>query len=115
MDFSWKGFQWIDIHDIDQSIVSFIRMARDPNDFVIVASNFTPVVRHNYHVGVPAPGVYRELLNSDSVRYSGSNTINFDPITSEPGECQGQPHSIALTLPPLGVIFLKRERETHCD
>lgn len=115
MDFSWKGFQWIDFHDIDQNIVSFIRRARDPNDFVIVASNFTPVVRHGYRVGVPAPGVYRELLNSDSGRYSGSNTINIDPVTSEPGACQGQPHSIVLTLPPLGVIFLKREKQTQCD
>jgi 1,4-alpha-glucan branching enzyme len=115
MDFSWEGFQWIDFHDIDQNIVSFIRRARDPNDFVIVASNFTPVVRHGYHVGVSAPGVYRELLNSDSGRYSGSNTINLDPVTSGPGACQGQPHSIVLTLPPLGVIFLKREQETQCD
>ena len=115
MDFSWKGFQWIDFHDIDQNIVSFIRRARDPNDFVIAASNFTPVVRHGYHIGVPAPGVYRELLNSDSGRYSGSNTINLDPVRSEPGECQGQPHSIVLTLPPLGMIFLKREKETQCD
>ena len=80
MDFSWEGFQWIDLNDIDQSIVSFIRRARDPNDFVIVASNFTPVVRHGYHVGVPAPGVYRELLNSDSSCYSGSNAINLDPV-----------------------------------
>ena len=114
MDFSWEGFQWIDFHDIDQNIVSFIRRARDPNDFVIVVSNFTPVVRQGYHVGVPAPGVYRELLNSDSGLYSGSNTINLDPVTSEPGACQGQPHSIVLTLPPLGVIFLKREKETQC-
>ncbi|SPF46995.1 1,4-alpha-glucan branching enzyme [Syntrophobacter sp. SbD1] len=115
MDFSWEGFQWIDLNDIDQSIVSFIRRARDPNDFVIVASNFTPVVRHGYHVGVPAPGVYRELLNSDSSCYSGGNAINLDPMTSEPGACQGQPHSIVLTLPPLGVVFLKLEKETHCD
>jgi 1,4-alpha-glucan branching enzyme len=64
---------------------------------------------------VPAPGVYRELLNSDSQRYSGSNTINLGPVASEPGACQGQPHSIVLTLPPLGAIFLKREKETQCD
>lgn len=114
MDFSWEGFQWIDLNDIDQSIVSFIRRARVHNDFVIVASNFTPVVRHGYHVGVFAPGVYLELLNSDSSCYSGSNAINLDPITSEPGACQGQSHSIVLTLPPLGVVFLKLENETHC-
>src|SRR5271157_6427531 len=100
VDFSWEGFQWIDFHDVDQSVVSFIRRARDPNDFVVVVSNFTPAVRHGYHVGAPAPGVYRELLNSDSGRYGGSNTVN-DPVTSEPGTCQGKPHSIRLTLPPL--------------
>ena len=107
VDFSWKGFEWIDFHDIDQSTVSFIRRGLDPNDFVIVVSNFTPVVRHGYHVGVPAPGVYRELLNSDSGFYGGSNAVN-GPVMSAPGACQGQPHSIRLTLPPLGVLFLKR-------
>jgi 1,4-alpha-glucan branching enzyme len=111
VDFNWEGFQWIDFHDIDQSIVSFIRKARDPNDFVIAVSNFTPVVRRDYRVGVPEPGVYHELLNSDSKCYSGSNTIN-GPVTSEPGSCQGQFHSIRITLPPLGMIFLKRERAT---
>ena len=114
MDFSWEGFQWIDFQDIDQNIVSFVRRARDPNDFVLVVANFTPEVRRGYHVGVPAPGVYRELLNSDSGLYSGSNTTNFDPVASEPGACQGQYHSITLTLPPLGVIFLKRDKETQC-
>ena len=80
-----------------------------PNDSVLVVANFTPVVRKGYLVGVPEPGFYRELLNSDSARYGGSNTINFDGVSSEPTPCQGQPHLIMLTLPPLGVIFLKRE------
>ena len=66
VDFSWEGFQWIDLHDVDNSIVSFVRRARDPNDFVVVVANFTPVPREGYRVGVPAPGFYRELLNSDS-------------------------------------------------
>ncbi len=109
VDFSWEGFQWIDFHDVDNSIVSFIRTARDQNDSVLVVANFTPVVRKGYLVGVPAPGFYRELLNSDAACYGGSNTINFDGVSSESTPCQGQPHLIMLTLPPLGVIFLKRE------
>ena len=109
VDFSWEGFQWIDFHDVDNSIVSFIRRASDPNDAVLVVVNFTPVVRNGYLVGVPTPGFYRELLNSDSAYYGGSNAINVDGVSSEPTPCQGQPHSIMLTLPPLGVVFLKRE------
>jgi 1,4-alpha-glucan branching enzyme len=112
VDFGWEGFQWIDFHDVDNSIVSFIRRAKDPNDSIIVVANFTPVVRKGYLVGVPAPGFYRELLNSDSACYGGSNTVNFDGVSSEPTACQGQPHLIMLTLPPLGVIFLKREETT---
>ena len=57
VDFSWEGFQWIDVHDVDNSIVSFIRRARDPHDFVVVAANFTPVPREGYRMGVPARGV----------------------------------------------------------
>ena len=83
--------------------------ARDPNDSVLVVANFTPVVRKGYLVGVPTPGFYRELLNSDSACYGGSNTINFEGVSSEPTSCQGQPHMIMITLPPLGVVFLKRE------
>ena len=66
VDFSWEGFQWIDFHDVDNGIVSFVRRAKDPNDFMVVLANFTPVPREGYRVGVPAPGFYRELLNSDS-------------------------------------------------
>jgi 1,4-alpha-glucan branching enzyme len=114
VDFSWEGFQWIDFHDIDQSIVSFIRRAHDPSDFILVVANFTPVVRRDYYVGVPEPGVYLELLNSDSERYGGSNTVN-EPVESEPGACQGQFHSIRVTLPPLGVIFFKYEKQIQSD
>src|SRR5260370_31094094 len=66
VDFSWEGFQWIDFHDVDNSIVSFLRRAKDPDDFIVVVANFTPVPREGYRVGVPAAGFYRELLNSAS-------------------------------------------------
>jgi 1,4-alpha-glucan branching enzyme len=107
IDMSWEGFQWIDFHDVDQSVVSFIRKANDPNDFVVVAANFTPVPREGYRLGVPAPGFYRELLNSDSSHYGGGNVGNFGGRQSEPMPWQGQQHSITLTVPPLGVVFLK--------
>jgi 1,4-alpha-glucan branching enzyme len=111
VDFSWEGFQWIDLHDVDNSIVSFVRRARDPKDFVVVVANFTPVPREGYRLGVPAPGFYRELLNSDSAYYGGSNIGNAGGLPSEPTSWQGQPHSILLTVPPLAVVFFKSDKE----
>ncbi|MCC6191214.1 MAG: 1,4-alpha-glucan branching protein GlgB, partial [Anaerolineales bacterium] len=80
VDFSWEGFAWIDLHDVDQSAISFLRRAaaEDPAlaEFVVVVANFTPVPRGGYRVGVPAPGFYKELLNSDAAAYGGSNMGN---------------------------------------
>lgn len=104
-EFNWQGFEWIDCHDADQSIVSFLR--RSDQDFVVTIINFTPVPRYNYRIGVPAPGAYREIFNSDSQYYGGSNMGNGSnmPI-AEPIPWMGRPYSIALTVPPLaGVVF----------
>ena len=65
VDFSGEGFQWIDFHDVDQGVVSFLRRAHDPADIILAAANFTPVPREGYRLGVPGPGFYSELLNSD--------------------------------------------------
>ena len=111
VDFSWEGFQWIDFHDVDQSVVSFIRRASDPSDFVLTVANFTPVPREGYRVGVPAPGFYRELLNSDAACFGGGNLGNAGGRYSEPTPWQGQQHSILLTVPPLAVVFLKPDKE----
>ncbi len=111
VDFSWEGFQWIDFHDVDQSVVSFIRRAGDPGDFVLTVANFTPVPREGYRVGAPAPGFYRELLNSDAACFGGGNLGNAGGRRSEPAPWQGQQHSILLTVPPLAVLFLKPDRE----
>jgi 1,4-alpha-glucan branching enzyme len=110
VDFSWEGFHWIDFHDVDNSIVSFVRRARDPNDYIVVLANFTPVPRQGYRVGVPAPGFYREVLNGDWTRYGGGNVGNSGGLHSEPTPWQGQPHSILLTAPPLAVVFFKPDR-----
>ncbi len=111
VDFSWEGFQWIDFHDVDQSVVSFIRRASDPSDFVLTVANFTPVPREGYRLGVPAPGFYRELLSSDAACFGGGNLGNAGGRYSESTPWQGQQHSILLTVPPLAVVFLKPDKE----
>ncbi len=111
VDFSWEGFQWIDFRDVDQSVTSFMRRAkgRDPAaaDFVVVVANFTPVPREGYRVGVPRPGFYTELLNSDSDAYGGSNMGNRGGLPADEIPWQEQPYSLLLTVPPLGIVFLK--------
>jgi 1,4-alpha-glucan branching enzyme len=109
VDFSWEGFQWIDIHDVDNSILTFLRRARDPNDQIVVIANFTPVPREGYRVGVPKPGFYREILNSDAAGFGGSNMGNAGGLPSDELPWQGQPHSILVTVPPLAVVYFKPE------
>ena len=106
-DFDWTGFQWIDYSDGGQSAIAFIRKARDTADVVVCVCNFTPVPRHGYRIGVPAPGWYRELLNSDAAIYGGSNVGNGGGVQAEPIPWHGLPYSLSLTLPPLAVLFLK--------
>jgi 1,4-alpha-glucan branching enzyme len=108
LDFAQEGFQWIDCHDADQSILSYLRRARN-GDFVVVVLNFTPVVRENYRIGVPEGGGYGEVFNSDSVYYGGSNVGNGHGLRAEALPWMGFPHSLALTLPPLAGIILRRE------
>ena len=105
LDFNHEGFAWIDCHDADQSILSFLR--RDLNGgTVICAFNFTPVLRHGYRLGCPQAGHWRELFNSDSAHYSGSNQGNGAGLESQPQPWMGMPHSIVITLPPLSGIIL---------
>ncbi|MDZ7781421.1 MAG: 1,4-alpha-glucan branching protein GlgB [Halioglobus sp.] len=103
--FTADGFEWIDCHDADQSVVSYLR--RDGDSFQVVVLNFTPVVRHNYLIGVPAAGRYRELLNSDSRYYGGSDAGNGPGVASRPARWMERPHSLSLTLPPLGALLLQ--------
>jgi 1,4-alpha-glucan branching enzyme len=107
VDFEPAGFQWMDCSDAEQSVVAFVRRARDPRDFVLVVCNFTPVPRPGYRVGVPAGGHYRELLNTDAHFYGGSNVGNSGGVPAEARPWTGQPWSVTLTLPPLGVLLLK--------
>jgi 1,4-alpha-glucan branching enzyme len=107
-DFSGEGFRWIDCNDVDHSIYSFLRFAADPSDFLVFLCNFTPVPRHEYRIGVPVGGVYREVLNSDAGVYGGSNLGNLGEVRAEAVAWQGQGYSLKVTLPPLAVLVLKR-------
>jgi 1,4-alpha-glucan branching enzyme len=106
-DFDAAGFEWIDCHDAAQSVISYLR--RGDGDVCAVVLNFTPVPRYNYRIGVPEPGRYRELLNSDSAGYGGSNVGNLGSVDAEPVPWMGRPYSLNLTLPPLGGLILHRE------
>jgi 1,4-alpha-glucan branching enzyme len=105
-DFEHQGFDWVDCHDAAQSVLSYIR--KDENETFIVVLNFTPVPRENYRIGVPHHGHYKELINSDSEYYGGSNKGN-DGINSEDIPWMNRPCSISITLPPLGALILKAE------
>jgi 1,4-alpha-glucan branching enzyme len=107
VDFSWEGFEWIDFHDVNSSTVSFIRKGSGDVAPIIVVANFTPVPRIGYRVGLPRPGFYRELLNTDGVEYGGSGVGNMGGVMAQDVAWQGQPYSAMLSLPPLGVLFLK--------
>jgi len=107
-EFDQSGFEWIDCHDSSQSVLSYLRMDSD-GALVVVALNFTPVPRDGYRIGVPKPGYYREVFNSDSEYYGGSNFGSFPGRLSENREWNGRPHSLVLDLPPLGGLLLRWE------
>ncbi|BAU40460.1 1,4-alpha-glucan branching enzyme [Leptolyngbya sp. O-77] len=109
-DFSYDGFEWIDCNDNRHSVVSFIRQGKDPEDYVITVCNFTPQPHAHYRVGVPEPGFYRELFNSDAREYGGSNMGNLGGKWADEWSFHGRPYSIDLCLPPLGVLVLKVDR-----
>ena len=112
VDFEYQGFDWVDSHNYNDSVLVYMRKATDPNDFVFVACNFTPVVRKNYRLGVPEGGWYDEVFNTDSQFYGGSNVGNFPGVEAEACESHSRPYSIELTLPPLAVVVLKPRRES---
>jgi len=106
VDFEPAGFQWMDCSDWEQSVVTFCRFARNQTTLLLCACNFTPLTRQGYRVGVPRPGYYREILNTDAALYGGSDVGNSGGVPSEPTPWHGQPHSVVLTLPPLAAVWL---------
>ena len=106
VDFEPEGFEWIDCDDRQSSVLSFLRRGRRGKPVLVIA-NFTPAPRHRYRVGVPEGGEWGELLNSDAPCYGGSGVGNAGQALALGRECHGRPCSLDLTLPPLGVLFLK--------
>ena len=103
-DFEGQGFEWIDCHDADQSVLSYCR--KSGKAIAVIVLNFTPIARYHYRLGVPQLGRYREVINSDSDYYGGSNVGNFSSVSAEEIPWMNQAYSIELTLPPLGGLVL---------
>jgi 1,4-alpha-glucan branching enzyme len=109
VDFEYAGFEWVDIADVEKSIISFIRRAENGSEFILFVCNFTPQPRTGYEVGVPKAGIYEELLNTDAAAFGGSNMGNGGAVTARPIPRHFRPYSISITLPPLAVLAFKRK------
>ena len=107
LDFDGAGFEWIDCMNAEDSVLCYLRKAKDPDDFLVVAANFTPVVRR-YRVATPKAGYYREIFNSDSSYYAGSNVGNYPGLQADANHPHfGRPASMEINLPPLGIAVFK--------
>jgi len=102
-----SSFEWIDSHDAEKNVLSFLRKASGGRQIVIVC-NFSPVVRANYRIGVPSGGFWKELFNSDATQYGGSGQGNFGGTDAAPIPLHGRSHSLTITLPPLAAVFFER-------
>jgi 1,4-alpha-glucan branching enzyme len=109
LDYDPEGFQWIDFRDKDATVVSFMRRGKDSRGQMVFVFNFTPVPRESYRVGAPLPGRYRLMINSDAAVYGGSDAGCGADMTADPKPWHGQPCSLNLQLPPLGMLMLKAE------
>lgn len=101
------GYEWIDCQDNEQSILCFLRKGRNPQDYTLIACNFTPVPRWNYRVGVPHRGFWKEILNSDALIYGGSGLGNLGGRHSDEHYHHGRPHSISIVVPPLSLVVFR--------
>ncbi len=109
-DHDHRGFEWIAADNSDDNVIAFMRIAPADGGRLICACNFAPVAREHYRIGAPRPGYYRELLNTDAAVWSGSNVGNAGGVNAEPTPYNGMPHSISITLPPLGVLWFEVPR-----
>jgi 1,4-alpha-glucan branching enzyme len=109
LDTSPDGFAWIDANNADQSVLSFVRKGHSTGDLILFVANFTPIPRHNYRVGVPRPGHWKEVLNSDAPLYGGSGQGNGGGASTTPVHAHGHDQSLNLTLPPLAVVALRSQ------
>jgi len=107
-DSAAEGFAWLVADDHDNSVIAWARFGQDEGGVAVVVSNFTPVPRSGYRIGVPRPGFYREAVNTDATVYGGSGVGNLGGIQAEETPSHGQPCSLTLTLPPLATLILER-------
>ena len=113
LDFEQAGFEWIDCNDVEHSVVSLMRKGRSPDDLLVAVCNFTPTTHSNYRIGVPQPGFWRELLNSDAGEYGGSSQGNLGGVEAAPIPLHSRPYSLTITLPPLAIVFLNPYSKTR--
>ncbi|TDE15354.1 1,4-alpha-glucan branching protein GlgB [Dyadobacter psychrotolerans] len=106
-NFSWEGFEWIDSQDEVNSVLSWSRKGKEQKENLIFVANFTPVVRENYRIGTSVTGSYKEIFNSDNLRYGGSDLLNVERVETYPIPRHGRTHSFPIRLPALSVIILK--------
>jgi 1,4-alpha-glucan branching enzyme len=109
LDFDREGYEWIDFHNWEQSIISFLRKGKNTDEMILAVCNFTPVARYNYRTGVPRGGFWKEVLNSDAKIYGGSGHGNMGGAEASPVPADRRDLSLSLTLPPLGILFFKQE------
>ncbi len=110
-DFDPSGFQWVECHDSEQSTLAYRRHGRQPDDTLVCLFNFTPVPRHNYRIGVPKGGYWKEVLNSDAEIYGGSGMGNLGGAETTPVASHGEFQSLNITLPPLAAVVFKWESD----
>jgi 1,4-alpha-glucan branching enzyme len=110
IDFQGWGFEWIDFHDAENSVISFVRYAKRREDYLVFVCNFTPQPHPAYRIGIPEAGGHREIFNSDAEIFGGSNMGNGGYVEAEPAPSHGRPASANVVVPPLAVIVLKPER-----
>jgi 1,4-alpha-glucan branching enzyme len=109
LDFDAAGFEWVDCSDFQRSVISFLRRGRNPRGDLLFVCNFTPEVRHNYRVGIPRNGLWKEIMNSDAHLYGGSGQGNFGGLPAVPLPIHGRPFSLNMLLPPLGMLVFQQE------
>ncbi len=115
LDHAAEGFSWVDCSNHDQSVLAFLRKSPKDGHDTLVVGNFTPLVRRDYRIGVPAPGYYREVLNTDSELYGGSNVGNAGLVLAEDIPSHGLSHSILIALPPLATLIFQKAESTEGD
>ena len=110
LDCDSNGFEWVDCTDAESTVIAFLRRGKCEDDAALVVANFTPVVRSDYRVGVPADGTWAEVLNTDAACFGGSGAGNMGGVQAEEETFHGRPFSLNLTLPPLSLLVLRCEQ-----